>query len=1010
MSNLTRRLPWLIVLGAFVLYGVAAGHGVTIHSLTITAKLAGWDWMPMVGQPFLWLLTLPLQLLPSVWVPLGLNFFSAATSAVTLGLLARTVQLMLWEQWVENENAWVRTLPILLACSLCGLEFNFWQEATAATGEMLAFLPLATVIWMMLEYRIRHDLRWLDGAALVWGLGMTENWLMQLALPAFIAGMAWVKVSSLTTRTNQMEVPLYVTAEFWLERFYFHRLVLLKLLGRLAGLIFAGFLIYALLPLANSLNSELPSSHGQVWLASLKYSKQTIAQLHHQFWVVDRMLLLTTFLYFLVPILSCLIPRYGWTPVNESKAAPWSFQPGQPSQPPGKNIFIGIIHRNAATGLENWFFRGLCAVLFLVSLWLAFDPTTGLRQIIFHQLGISMPLLTFDYFNALGAAYLIGNFLMASQNEPPPVDTGIPWRKLLAKIPWRHLAIPTTITYLALVIIGLTERNAPVIFSPNLHPLQRFGELALESLPTGHGAMLSDQPQKLSVFQAALSQSPKAKDWLAVDTRLLPWVSYRATLQRRQPIGWLTEETRHDLSTPEMIRLLEQIAQTNRLFFLHPSSGTLFERFYQEPVGSIYELKLRDNHPVELSPLPTSSIAANETFWTTVWQKELSPLVAEPALPPANWWQKKIQRLGYIPAPQLQDRWLADWYSVALDGWGVALQRQGRWPEAKQRFEQALQLNTNNYSAQISLACNTNIQSGINQGLANVNKVVNQLGNTKRLSLVMKSSGPFDEPVFCYLLGEWYQQNGQWWQAAEQFERTRILAPGVTAPELALAKIYAQFKLNDRVHQLVSHIHEETKNIPTDRAQDLEMALMEADSWLSQTNAANASSALQFVVQQHPDDEQIANRVINAYLAFGDYASANRLIRAQLAKTPDDVHALNSQAAILLQSGEPAAAIPVLDHVLTLTNLVAARLNRANAQILCRHFAAAETDYRELEKIGAEPGRVSYGLATIAEHHHDTNQAVGYYQASLANLPPGTHLWRQASVHLQALEAHSETK
>lgn len=1007
MFSLSRRLPWQIALGALVLYAATSGHGVTVNSLSLTAKLTGWDWLPMVGQPLFWLFTLPLRLLPSTWVPFSLNFFFAAIAAVTLGLLARTVQLILGNPALEKVNHWIQTLPVLLACSMCGLEFNFWQEATATTGEMLAFLPLATAVWLMLEYRVHHNIRWLDWAAFVWGLGMTENWLMQLALPVFGAGAAWLKVTSQTTRTNQMEVPLYVTAEFWLERFYALRFDLLKLLGRLAGFGFAGFLIYALLPLANSLASDLPTSQGQTWLASLKQTKHTITQLHYQFWVVDRMLLLTTLLYFLVPILSCLIPRYGWTPVNEPKTNPLSFQPGKQ---PGKEIFIGIIHRNAATGLENWFFRGLCAVLFLASLWLAFDPTTGLRQIIFHQLSVSMPLLTFDYFNALGAAYLIGSFLLATQNEPPPVDTGIPWRKLLAKIPWRQLAIPITAAYLVLVTGGLAERNAPAIFSPNIHPLQRFGELAIASLPAGRGAMLSDQPQKLAAFQAALSQSPMAPDWLAVDTRLLPLVAYRASLQHRQPSGWLTDENQHDLSMSEIMQLLEQIAQTNRLFFLNPSSGALFEQFYQEPVGSVYELKWRNINSLELPPLPPATIAANETFWTTAWQKELSPLASTPAPPPAHWWQKKIQQLGYIPAARLQDRWLTDWYSVALDCWGVALQRQGRWPEAQRRFEQALQLNTNNYSAQISLACNTNFRSGIKQGLADLNKVVNQLGNYRRLSLVMNSSGPFDEPVFCYLLGEWYQQTGLLRQAAEQFERTRILAPGVTAPEFALAKLYAQFKLNDRVHQLVSHIHEETKNIPTDRAQDLEMALMEADSWLSQTNAANASSALQFVVQQHPDDEQIANRVISAYLAFGDYANADRLIRSQLAKTPDDVHALNSQAAILLKSGAAAAAIPVLDHVLTLTNLVAARLNRANAQILCRNFAAAETDYLELEKTGAESGRVSYGLATIAEHRHDTNQAVRYYQASLNSLPPGTHLWRQASVRLQALEAHSETK
>ena len=88
---------------------------------------------------------------------------------------------------------------------------------------------------------------------------------------------------------------------------------------------------------------------------------------------------------------------------------------------------------------------------------------------------------------------------------------------------------------LVLVIAGLAARNAPAILHLNFHPLQRFGELAVESLPAGRGVMLSDQPQKLEVFQAALAHHRNRLDWLAVDTHALPTVEYRAWLERHHP-------------------------------------------------------------------------------------------------------------------------------------------------------------------------------------------------------------------------------------------------------------------------------------------------------------------------------------------------------------------------------------------------------------------------------------------------------------------------------------------
>jgi Tfp pilus assembly protein PilF len=950
MFNLTRRFPLLVALAAFVFYLAAVSHGVTMNSLPLTAKLAGWDGTPLAGQPLLWLFTLPLRLLPAGDIALALNLFSAATAALTLGLLARTVQLLPWDQPWASENRRAAALPVLLAAGLCGLEFSFWQDATAATGEMLDLLLLAAALWLLLEYRVRRESRWLDAAAVVWGLGMAENWMMLLTLPLFVAGVVW------------------------LERVRFFQM---KFLLRLAVLGLAGFSIYALLPLVNGLDPHSPWSFGESWLVSLRQTKSMGRLLYYQFWLAHRMLAIAMVIYYLMPTLPCLVHLRD---------------EGTNNKPP-------------VDCFQVWLYRSLRAGLLLACFWLAFDPVTGPRQLVQHQLGATLPLLSFDYLNALGAAFLIGNLLLVIQH--PVVEEWYQYSPIKINIPWRKLAVPCAAGILALMVAALAARNAPAILRANIiYPLQRFGELAAESLPAGRGVVLSDQPQKLEVFQAALGRRRNASDWLAVDVRALPAAPYRAQLERRLPAGWLTESNRHELTQPETLQLLEHVAQTNRLFYLHHSYGYFFERFYLEPAGAVYEMKSRGANPLDLPPLPAAVTAANETFWTTAWQKDFSPLVPAAPSKPAGW-EKKLQRFGFTPAPRQQDRLLAEWYSLALDNWGVTLQRQGRWAEARLRLEQALQLNTNNFSARISLAANTNLQAGRKLDLTGVDKVAEQLENMQRIGLLMNSGGQFDEPVFCYLLGCAFQKTGLRLQAVEQFERTRILAPGVLAPEFALAELYSQLQLTDRARPVISQLRDDAKKHPDSAPVDLELALLEANSWLAQTNTANARSALQSVLRQHPDDAQIVNRVIDAYLAFGDFTNALRLVDGQLARSPDDVQILNNQAAILIQSGRPAEAVPVLDHALTLTNLPVFRLNRAIARFASEDYPAAETDYRELEKAGVEPGAVNFGLAGIAYHRHDTNQAIQYLRLCLTNTPAGTILWRQASARLRALEPGS---
>src|SRR5262245_20687021 len=147
-----RRFPVQLALGTLGLFVLTLNWSVTWNSLPLAAKIAGWDWQPMASQPLAWLLTLPLRALPAGWVPVALNLLSAVCAAVVIGILARTIELLRWRRPLEPEVRWRDKLPGFVAGALCALEFSFWQDATAATGEMVALLLFAGAVWCLLEY------------------------------------------------------------------------------------------------------------------------------------------------------------------------------------------------------------------------------------------------------------------------------------------------------------------------------------------------------------------------------------------------------------------------------------------------------------------------------------------------------------------------------------------------------------------------------------------------------------------------------------------------------------------------------------------------------------------------------------------------------------------------------------------------------------------------------------------------------------------------------------------
>jgi predicted Zn-dependent protease len=931
---------------ALLVYLLTLSHGATIHSLPLTAKVAGWDIIPISGQSLLWLLTLPLKLLPAGWVSLLLNLLAALTGAATLGILARTMELLDWDRPLATLAGWRARLPVICACAVCGLEFNFWQQATAMTGEMLQLLVFAAAIWCLFEYRRSSHFRWLQAAALVWGLGMAENWMMLLGLPVFVALV------------------------FWFGKF---RILSVKAILRLAVFGLLGFSVFAVMPLVNGISPGSPWSFGEAWLKTLAGFKGVITLAYYNFWRGHRLAFIAVGIFYLVPIVMLLVRLRD----------------------------EGTQHKVGVDQFQTWIYRALQSAVLLACLWLAFNPVVGPQQIVLKQTGLGLSFLSLGYLLAVCAGFLTGNLMLAFPPPAPERD----YRRLgrmSALLP--RITVPAFAALFAIVCAGLIFRNAPAVTRPNRLPLEQFGRLALQGLPATQFVLLSDDPQRLFAFQAAAANS--GREFLALDTRLLAAPAYRRWIAARHPDAGLAGSPTNTLTTDESLLLLSQLSRSNRVFYLHPSFGHFFELYYPEPAGLVTGLKQFQDKSVNPPPLDTNTISKIESFWND----HLSQLEAiSQSLPEAKPDRRSLtgkvyQRFHLQPAPMLQTQLLGEWYAMALDDWAVRLQRAGQLEAAKIRFALAAALNPNNGAAKVNSECNSNLIAGITLNLAGAESIASQLGRLPQMSRFLFVNGPVDEPSFCYVLGGTFLKAGLPRQALQQLERAHELAPTVILPKLALAELYTRLGSAQKARELISQVRKDASSLPQKNQLETSLSLLEASSWLAQTNAVNAREVLQNLLTSNPGDPRTQHLVAQAYYSFGDYSNALEVINRQLTATPNDIACQISLATVLLRVGDATQAVETLNHVLTLTNSPDIRLLRNVARIEAGHLDAAEGDYLEMQTQDLNQTLITYGLAEIALRRHNTNRAVELLQSCMANFPAGSPQLQMLTNRISALK------
>ena len=941
-------LPWVIAAGGLVIYLTTLNHWVSLGNLGRVARLAGWNWQPELYSPLDWLITYPLHWLPTRLIPVGLNLFCAICAALTLALLARSVALLPHDRTHEQrekehspfalltiKTAW---LPPVLAALVLGLQMTFWENATAGTagsGEIFNLLLFAYVIYSLLQFRLDQNESRLLRASVIYGAAMANNWAMIGFFPLFLVALIWIRGLA-----------------------FFNVNFLVKIF--LAGL--AGLSLYLLLPLVQSMADigRVPFWKGlaanlgsQKYILGLLLSKYYLFRNDPPLWIIA-----------IPSLLPILVVGIKW---------PSHF---------GDTSKLGIAIATFTAHLVH-------ALLLVLCVWIAFDPRVNISPR--HNFS-AFPFLTLYYLGALGVGYFAGYFLLlfgpesgASRREPLPARL-LNWS--LNGLVWLCLVVSA---------ITLLCKNLPQIKRANGNYLKQYANLLVSNLPKKGAVVLSDDAQRLFLAETLASELPNNRDFVFVNTgSSLQESDYNRFLckkfGRRWPLDF-PKNSKFTITENGVIQLLSELSHTNELYYLQPSFGYYFELFYAEPHGLVYKLNSYPSNTL-VTPLPSKSLVEeNNAFWAKTETDIFPQLFAasgESNLPAnTNFLQRWIE-FAHLNKEQNNDAMLLRAaYSRNLDYWGVELQKSGDLPKAASFFERAQQLNSANQVAKINLECNQNLQAGRQAATKSLEQI---LGNYRTLDALISENGPFDQPAICFEQGRIYAHNGQYRQAANQFERARKLDPENFSAQLAMAQLYILTKMSNHALQSI----DEVRKHPIPRTNFTDFVALEISAHLLAKDVDGAATVAQLELDKYPSDVDLVAIAAQTFIGYGYYSNATELIDKQLKLSPDDPNALLNKGFVSLQLNAYDQAVPPLTRVLTLdTNMPSelhrtALLNRAIAYLRLGRIDDSKRDYEALQKVTPSDPRIFYGLAELAYQAKDTNGAVRNYQLYLSNASTNT--------------------
>jgi tetratricopeptide (TPR) repeat protein len=916
----TRRLPWLFGMLMLGVYALTLNHWVSSDSVSLVANLEGLNLSAGLAGPVTYALTYPFGWLPAEWIPLAVNLSTAICAALSLALLVRSVALLphnLEKVKVRRRRrsppriltirtAWI---PPLLAGLVCGLQLSFWQNAITATGEMLNLLMFAFVVRCFMEFHYSRKDRWLLAGSLVYGLAVANDWAMAAFLPAFFVALVWIK-------------RIFVFNEAFLKRLLKHpRSFRWRLLWQIPGCFLLGLSIFLLLP---TLASQSGMAHLDFWPA-LKQSLHTYrAALTH----FPRQVLVTSCLVSVMPLFLIGIRFYQFVAGFNRL-----------------NFVLGSIFFNVAYG----FFLLLCV-------WTMFDSPVSPRR-----LGLGLASLPFYFLGALSIGYFVGHFLLIAeiQQEAPKrkrrrrtvqLQSDIRRRQLQAAVLWSKRTILAGVTILAIGIpTALVCKNLPVIAIKRTDPCGEYITQVEQALPPDGGVVIGTDAFRLAYLETALIRDGRQISYLLLNIEGLEQSPDYLRFVKASNPGFNLDFNLPDPADPGQRReipmaLLRALSGSHAIYSLLPAprNDPIAEFFYFQPRGLIAELRRFQVDRAFADPTPPEVIKENEDFWrdfATRQFPELNPLI-NPPQPKLTFslYHRFVNTLRFWPEADRSAVLAGEFYAIALNDWGVELQGEGRFPEAKDCFAQALELNAHNNAAQINQKFNADYLANRQETMQRPLETAKSMNEYRDWRHVVRD-GAVDDPNFCYMLGAIMADNHLARPAIAQLQRVRELSPSRLDTYLSLGRLFDT--CGDFTNELLA-ANEMLAISPTNTS----AWFMKASALAELKNYSTAITLLDQVLALSPGNSMALLLKANAYVALTNAAPAIQIFDQVLAAEPGNIRALLGRGAARRQQGDLAAAWQDFSVIVkTSTNAFPAYLNLAEIADAQTNHPAAITNY-----------------------------------------------------------------
>jgi tetratricopeptide (TPR) repeat protein len=649
----------------------------------------------------------------------------------------------------------------------------------------------------------------------------------------------------------------------------------------------------------------------------------------------------------------------------------------------------------------------LLHVLFLLLALLVFfdfkySPGLRMRQ-------SALAWLSFYYLGALAIGYFSGYLVLVLSRKPKFVvgKVSAPAKGLVfvmqAALWIVSLAAPAWL--ICLHFPKLQASNGPV--------LAKFSDEILGALPPNGTVILSDDNARLLLVEAACQRRHVRGKDIFIETASLPHREYIEYLTARYP------ELQKVFPPPEKLKrivpaeilksFILQSSQRQPIYYLHPSFGYFFEIFYLRPHGLIYEMKELPSGSTRTPVLSEADIAVNQAYWARL---EKGPLQTLPDLATKDGTAQVV----------------AGDYSLALDFWGVELQRANRLKEANASFMEALRMKPDNFIAGLNLEYNKHLQKGDPRPLNSTELLHRALRAYGDLTRALIFNGPIDEPDLQLQFGQSLAENGFIRQATAAFERCAQLVPNNVAAQLDLAKIDVERGLGSKALEVLHSIPPSTKSM----IDPWEWARLEALAHVASKEYAVAEKILHDALQTNPKDLARLAVMTEFYRFLGDAAQrennepeARRCYNNALAElnlqldqlTADNdaptaeqalLEALMKKAELQIQLKSYDGAIATMNRFLQLEpSHPSALLIRAVAELQLKQTQAAKNDYNALRPLLPDKTYIiDFGLADVAAAEKDSAAEIRYLRSYLDSAPQDNASYNQVKQRLQKLEHH----